>query len=399
MLECKVCRSEVFQIKHENLNMLVPAQYPLRGTLALDCCNTCGFVSNATGNLDTDYSRYYTQLNKHSSRASQDLMKEDGRYFDALVDYIVSKTGMRVEGSSILDWGAGANIFGEICLRHGAQEVLNYDIGMPSLGERKFDLVISTHCFEHLVNPLEDLRYLSNFVKDNGILAISTPDISGYQNCYYGPYNHFDLEHINHFSPKSMTRLFSEVGLDVVAIRQGERRVAESLSYSDLLVVARKSRNTYKEMLEIEDFNPKSMLTSFLNYNKSDFEKCKSDIRDFLMSVRQSSDAITVLYGLSSYAFRVLAFAERENLIKHIDYFADSDARLSSMEMIPGKKILSRSEFETLVDKTSLVASQTKRVNVLIASVNSSRIVDMFKSEPKFQHCVLKVIGPSTKNR
>lgn len=378
--------------------MLVPVRYPLNGRLDLNCCTTCGFVSNSSDNTDDDYASYYNSLNKHSARVASNLVVEDRNYFDTVLNYIVSTTGICVDGSSVLDYGAGANIFGEICLKYGAREVVNYDVGMERLEERKFDLVVSTHCFEHLTDPLSEIKRLSQYLNDEGVLAIATPDISGYSKCYYGPYNHFDLEHINHFSPGSMTRLFTEAGLNVVGIRQGERRVADSLAYSDLLVVARKSRDSENRVIEIEDFNPNEFLDSFLNYNEIEFEKCKSDISNWLMEVKQVDNAITVFYGLSSYAFRVIAFLRRANLLDKIDYFADSDVRLSSMEMVPGKKILSRAEFDQLLGTLSSLPN-CKNINVVIASVNSSRIVDMFESEPNLKHCVVCVIGPSTKNR
>lgn len=398
MQKCKVCLSDTFQFSHENLNMQVPMLYPLNGNLDLYCCMTCGFVANLTSNTDNDYVNYYSLLNKHSSRASKDLVDEDRGYFDSLIKHIVSTTGIRLEDSSILDYGAGANIFGELCLTYGAQQIVNYDVGMESLGDQKFDLVVSTHCFEHLIDPLGEIRKLSQFVSDGGILAIATPDISGYPKCYYGPYNQFDLEHINHFSPSSMTRLFTEAGLHVVAVRQGERRVAKSLAYSDLLVIARNIQDPDNKVLEIEKFNPDDFLNTFLSYQEIEFDKVKEDISDWLLKVKQVPKAITVFYGLSSYAFRVIAFLRRANLLDKIDYFADSDVRLSSMYMIPGKKILSRTEFDQLIRSDSQTISRSQ-VFIAIASVNSSRIVEMFESEPNLEHCVVKVIGPSTQNR
>jgi SAM-dependent methyltransferase len=374
--------------------MLTPEAYPLSGNLALQCCDKCGFISNLSGDSPKAYDAYYQKLNKHVARSSPQLELQDKQYFSSLLKYIQENSHLKILDASILDYGAGAHIFSDICLQFGAKEVLNFDVGMESFGGRHFDLVVATHTFEHLPNPLEDLRRLVDSVKDGGIVAISTPDASAYEDCYYGPYNHFDLEHINHFSPQSMNRLCQEVGLDVLAIRQGERLVAEGLAYSDLLIVATKRTPSKEQLIAVPSFHASEFLCDFLTKNGTDFEQTTRDIKDILSEAANFPRAFVAIYGLSSYAFRVMGFMKNAELLDKVDFFADSDPRLTGMHLFSDKKVLSRFEFESRIEE-----NPRSRFFVIVASVNSHRILDMFASSEKMRNCIVRTVGPSTKNR
>ena len=64
---------------------------------------------------------------------------------------------------------------------------------------KKFDLIMSTHVFEHLTNPLNDLKFLASFLKKDGLIYLELPaDI-------FGLIRKIPMyEHINYFSRNSI---------------------------------------------------------------------------------------------------------------------------------------------------------------------------------------------------
>jgi hypothetical protein len=77
---------------------------------------------------------------------------------------------------------------------------------------RQFDLIVLSHVAEHL-RDLDWLPRLATLLAPGGRLYIEVPDPRGYRCDPRPPYYYFDSEHINHFSPLALGRLFAMAGL------------------------------------------------------------------------------------------------------------------------------------------------------------------------------------------
>ncbi len=235
---CKICGEITETISNRNLQLLVPDTYPLSGDIILKVCQSCQFVFNESSSTEDDYKTYYGNFNKHHARSGKH--KElDHVYFERICGIISGNLDGSLIGCNALDFGSGSLLFGEIAKSFGATTVTNYDIGgtEPS---NVYDAAVATHVFEHILDPLAALRNLTDLVKEDGLVLIAVPDLERYGELYYGPYSNFDLEHINHFSVYSLSRMFELSGLEVILVEQGERRVAPNLSYSEVLILGKK---------------------------------------------------------------------------------------------------------------------------------------------------------------
>lgn len=85
---------------------------------------------------------------------------------------------------------------------------LPYDaMGIP-VGDDKWDYIFSSHCLEHLENPIEALEYWAHNIKPGGRLFcyLPHPDME-----YWLPQN--NKKHLHSWKPEDMHKIFEDIGL------------------------------------------------------------------------------------------------------------------------------------------------------------------------------------------
>ena len=87
-------------------------------------------------------------------------------------------------------------------------------IKVKDLKNNKFDLIMSTHVFEHLVYPLETLKNLRRYLKSDGLIYLELPaDIFG---LFRRPAIY---EHINFYSRYSINKLAYMAKLEILSLK------------------------------------------------------------------------------------------------------------------------------------------------------------------------------------
>jgi SAM-dependent methyltransferase len=79
----------------------------------------------------------------------------------------------------------------------------------------KFDMVLMIHSLEHFRKPREALEQTLKLMVDDGKILIQVPNIEE------NPFDLFIVDHYFHFSPANLLHLFSDIGMDVVEMRDG----------------------------------------------------------------------------------------------------------------------------------------------------------------------------------
>ncbi len=405
MTACKVCGASTVEVTDPNLHMAVPSGYPLDGRLSIAVCGACSFVFNVSSSHQADYDDYYSRLNKHHERAGA-LWALDRDYFEGLCDFIELQGNFSFKDARILDFGSGALQFSSIARARGARLVDCFDVG-DDPPETKYDLIVSTHCFEHIFQPSEEFAFLATLLSDGGMVAIAVPDLEGYADAYYGPYSQFDLEHINHFSADSLSMLMATQNVVPQATRRAERRVTPTLAYAEVLVVG-VSNSTLGETRKnptspqgdpVHVWRAEREVRELLRRSQRDFEDTLSSAVEVFHQRNKGVDASLQklqvgLYGLSSHAFRVVA-ALSDLGVGPFDFFADSDSRLTQFSM-GTTPILDKSGFSTVLERAR---EARETVVVLVAAVNGHRIVEMLESEFQGFELVVNALPPDCQNR
>ncbi len=102
-----------------------------------------------------------------------------------------------------------------------------------AIQEASYDLVLSSHCLEHLDDPSAMVAAMRRALRPDGLLFIETPNRSGHARLPFDD----NRSHIQFFGISSLTHLLARHGLETIA---AETDVRPDPRYSDSLwVVAR----------------------------------------------------------------------------------------------------------------------------------------------------------------
>jgi SAM-dependent methyltransferase len=372
--------------------MATPVPYPLMGDMRLLCCNHCGFLGTQTSSNTTDYANYYTNYNKHQTRegAVADL---DRQYFKKVIGFIRETFPLAFEGARVLDFGSGAKLFSTMAKDAGSASASNFDLQEPING-KTFDLIVSTHCFEHIFDFNVELTRIRDTLVEDGLFCIAVPDIRGYSEYYYGPYNCFDLEHINHFDHKSLSEALRRNGLIPIALMESDRLVTATLAYPEVVIVAKRQDSPTSGKIEYcsNRYPISAVMKSYMSASYLDMAAALKFIQGiFERNTKDCVKAAYGIYGLSSYAFRVL---HRWDTRMPLQWLADSDRRLAG-KTIGQTPIFDFDEFRNYVKVNAVRGTRTV---CFVAAVNAYRIETYLRSlGMKFLD--IYVIPPNCQNR
>lgn len=352
MRNCIVCNSIQKEFIFDS-SVTVPEPYPLLGKQYIVQCEDCGFVyGDSDNNLDS-YKEYYSTLNKHKKRA------DDSKQLDESYFWRVSKffEGLDKE-ARILDFGSGDLLMSNILSSKGFTNIETYDIGSDKpIG--KFDFILSTHVFEHILDADQVIQEINDLLVEGGKLLIAVPDASRYNDCYYGPFNAFDLEHINHFTSASLKNLFLLNGFSIKDSVENAREVRPNLFYPEVVVLGEKVEKVKQAKLENDGEITKSKILEYIDRSSEEFTLGLSKINN-------RNDKRICIWGVGIWAMRLSNNIKTNN----IKYF-DIDSRLWGRN-INGSVICSPS---------TLQENELNDCLVFVAAVNSGDIVKMISEK------------------
>jgi len=104
-------------------------------------------------------------------------------------------------------------------------EETNDVAGALAKTDKFYDVIVLWHSLEHLPKPWKVIKEARRRLKDDGLLIIGIPNISGGQSCYLGnKWMHLDApRHINFWSPAALVKLATACDLGVVEISTHDR--------------------------------------------------------------------------------------------------------------------------------------------------------------------------------
>lgn len=141
-----------------------------------------------------------------------------------------------------LDFGCGSGTFLEVADRGGFDvvglelsrglaelvekthgfEVFQGLIDDPGFAGRKFDLIVSTQVFEHLLDPKRALESLREHLDRPGLLLLEVPNLDHVRERLKRGSTMND-SHLFYFNAQSMSRMLRDCGFEVVRVEQGLR--------------------------------------------------------------------------------------------------------------------------------------------------------------------------------
>lgn len=193
----------------------------------LKLCKVCGALQknidlNYLNNLSILYKKYniYDKFNTQDQAKFNDKGKVDPRSF-LIFNKLIKKFKFK-KSPNILDYGSGNgnmlrpflsknyhfNLYACDVKNNLSKDILYSTkfINIKKLNriKKNFDLIILSHSLEHLINPIKDLKLLSNKLNASGKIIIQIPNYQSnpFDLIVYDHTIHFDINSINFLSFK-----------------------------------------------------------------------------------------------------------------------------------------------------------------------------------------------------
>ena len=243
--QCNVCSESLSEPIYESreersvttMNTLVP------GRTRVFLCATCLHLqTNELPNLEAYYSHDY-EINLSSEDEDQIYDVVDGKpIFRA--DHQAAVLSSKVElfdGCRVLDYGcAKAPTLRKLCGKHPQIQPLLFDVTdkyipfwerYPTQAQwathqpdpswnGTVDVVLSFYALEHVADLHEAMRNVSQLLRPGGLFYFIVP------NAYQNIADFVVADHINHFSPSSLTHLLGQAGFSDVDVDEAVHHAA-----------------------------------------------------------------------------------------------------------------------------------------------------------------------------
>jgi len=204
-------------------------------TLALVGCEQCGIVFTHPLPTDAQLDAYYATPDGWQQRVAKEggVQQNEVKIERRAAEWEVISPVLPAPDASqgrprVLDFGCGIGAYLDV-LKERGWETFGLEPGPPARDftaerhtvidivpeEPTFDLVIAYHVFEHLRDPLGELRRLQRSLRPGGHLLLSVPDLGA-----LGRHEKFSYVssgvHIFSYTRASLTELFARAGLEKV---------------------------------------------------------------------------------------------------------------------------------------------------------------------------------------
>ena len=188
---------------------------------------------------ETELPNYYPDTNyiSHTNQKTSlfDLLYHAVRYVSVGRKLRLLKP-FQPKGAALLDIGAGTGFFLRAAKKRGwavtgiepnlsARNLANskapntvFDSDtLRMLPEKSFDVITLWHVLEHLPNLDADIKTLQKLLKPNGRIVVAVPNFKSFDADYFkGFWAAYDVpRHLWHFSQQSISKVFSEVQMEL----------------------------------------------------------------------------------------------------------------------------------------------------------------------------------------
>lgn len=318
---CPICNSNnISLIKKINFSLF--EGHPMQGGYDLVQCLDCSFIYADTKVTQVELDDYYSNLSKYENKE----ISTGGGYNDydrnRLIDtanYISSQ--FKDKSLAIADVGCAIGGLLEQLKNEGFINLTGIDPSIScvnitknekginclhaslfELNESfgKYDLVILSHVWEHILDLETALKSIEKILKPNGCIYVECPNAMNYKNVIHAPYQEFNTEHINHFSTGSFYNFFGSRGYALIDTGIRIMKIASNNDYDAVYSLFRKNLDGTKTDL-VFDQEILPSIQAYLNASDKTYEQIIEKIK----TVAALNEDIAFV-GIGQFAFKLL---------------------------------------------------------------------------------------------
>jgi len=244
---CPCCAADRVAVLHRQ-EFCGIEDHPLADGYDVVACDVCGFVYADSSVTQQAYDSYYERMSKYADAATgtggalQPWDAERLRDTAAVVaEHVKPLDGLRLLDVGCANGGLLACLkdlgFGALtgvdpargCVettRSRGIEAMPGHLGKLAAMRRDFDCVILSHVLEHVADLRAAIADVAALLAPDGCMYIEVPDATRYADYLYAPFQDFNTEHINHFSPATLRNLMATLGMKPVV--EGQKTIRSS---------------------------------------------------------------------------------------------------------------------------------------------------------------------------
>ena len=224
------------------------------------------------------------------------------------------------------------------------------------------DLIILVGVLEHLVNLDAALAALGACLATNGLVYVEVPDVTGFADWPNAPFQEFSVEHVNFFSPASLTRAMHERGFAAEWIERNTRDQSSGMTVANLAGLFRIGGATRATPAAASGIAPgagpataspadQDSRASVLRY----VARCAEDEREVhrRIDLLVGSQTPVIVWGVGTQTLRLLGTSAlvRANIVA----FVDSNMRYQGRRVC-GRVVLAPSEVRSRAEPILVVS-------------------------------------------
>jgi hypothetical protein len=306
---CPICSNaeceQVFSLKISQRS-----DSTMDGNLTIMNCKPCSFYYTKSKSTEKDYNNYYLTHNNYTG--SDFVCKDKDRQ---TYDFLLKNLDTSVK--SILDYGSGSG--GVSKLLSSNYSVSTYDVG-DDLPTKEYDCLVLSHVLEHIYNPVDFIRTINSYVCDNGFIYIEVPNANYYEKMKgFGSLQEINIEHINFFSPYSLSKTMIQCGYTPVLLTQGSF-IMHGNKYQTIRAISQKNTNT-------------TSVEKYINEGFREIENIKHSLPDLTGRV--------FVYGCGQFLYKIISHLQEKYTIEAIidDNPNFKNKTLNTLNIIPFSSI------------------------------------------------------------
>jgi len=331
----------------------------IHGGYDVVACSACGLCFADGVPEQSAFDRYYREASKYEASGPGEIPEHAQQRFRDEVRDIVSH--LRSRDAAIFEIGCAtgallgmlrelgyANVSGldpsPACAvtaleRHGVR----IQTGEMSQGlQGRHDLIVMIAVLEHVRDLGSTLSMLRNALADDGLLFLEMPDATRFERGADAPFQEFSVEHINYFSPHSLTQLLTRHGFTAVDVQQRDRPDSNSSIAPVIAGVFRKSKPDAVLPALLPDTGSAEAINAYVIAS----ELRERPLREFVRSALQNAPPVLV-WGCGTLTLRLLATGQL--LATEVAAFVDGNQRywgrsIAGIPILPPASIAARSE-------------------------------------------------------
>jgi 2-polyprenyl-3-methyl-5-hydroxy-6-metoxy-1,4-benzoquinol methylase len=194
-------------------------------------CPRCGLVS-ATPTLDQE-----KIIGNYEEVVDDQYLREEESRRELFTWFVKALSGYVVPGRRLLEVGANMGLFLSVAAGEGweargvepsrwaveeGKRRFGVDLAQGTIegladNEKTADVVVMLDVLEHLVDPLDGLRKIRGVIEDEGLLVLSTVNLSGlHARARRERWPWFIRSHLHYFSPETLQAMLTRAGFRMV---------------------------------------------------------------------------------------------------------------------------------------------------------------------------------------